>query len=104
MSFSPSFSSPLPRPSQVTASLRRDHDIIRKVLRATEICIKLLKEGKEIPSAILLDTVDFIMNFIDRCHHHAKEEHGLFAALEATGMPRENSAIGTMLREHEEAG
>jgi hemerythrin-like domain-containing protein len=62
-----------------------------------------LKEGKEIPSAILLDTVDFIMNFIDRCHRHAKEEHGLFAALEATGMPRENSAIGTMLREHEEA-
>jgi hemerythrin-like domain-containing protein len=35
--------------------------------------------------------------------HHAKEEHGLFAALEATGMPRENSAIGTVLREHEEA-
>jgi hemerythrin-like domain-containing protein len=35
--------------------------------------------------------------------HHAKEEHGLFAALEATGMPRENSAIGMMLREHEEA-
>jgi hemerythrin-like domain-containing protein len=52
----------------------------------------------------LKDTVDFIMNFIDRCHHHAKEEHGLFGALEATGMPRENSAIGTMLREHEEAG
>jgi hemerythrin-like domain-containing protein len=35
--------------------------------------------------------------------HHAKEEHGLFAALKATGMPRENGAIGMMLREHGEA-
>lgn len=92
----------IPAATNVTASLRKDHDIIKKVLKATEICITMLKEGKEIPPAILLDTVDFITNFIDRCHH-AKEEQGLFPALEATGMPRENSAIGTMLREHEEA-
>jgi hemerythrin-like domain-containing protein len=88
--------------NQLTASLRQDHDIIKKVLKATSACIELLKEGKEIPPAILLDTVDFITNFIDRCDH-AKEEQGLFAALEATGMPRQNSAIGTMLRGHEEA-
>jgi hemerythrin-like domain-containing protein len=93
---------PLSAPSQVTASLRQDHDIIKKVLKATDACIKLLKEGMEIPPAILLDTVDFITNFVDRCHH-AKEEQGLFPALEAAGMPRENSAIGTMLKEHEEA-
>jgi len=61
-----------------------------------------LKDGREIPPAILLDTVDFITNFIDRCHH-AKEEYGLFPALESTGMSRENSVIGTMLKEHEEA-
>ncbi len=100
MSFFPQ--PPSSAPSQVTASLRQDHDIIKKVLKATDACIKLLKEGKEIPHAILLDTVDFITNFVDRCHH-AKEEQGLFPALEATGMPRENSAIGTMLKEHEEA-
>lgn len=92
----------IPAATEVTASLRKDHEIIKKVLKATEICITMLKEGKEIPPAILLDTVDFIKNFIDRCHH-AKEEQGLFLALEATGMPRENSAIGTMLKEHEEA-
>jgi hemerythrin-like domain-containing protein len=100
MSFFPRSSSS--EPSQITASLRKDHDIIKKVLSATATCTQLLKEGKEIPPAILLDTVDFITNFIDRCHH-TKEEQGLFPALEATGMPRENSAIDTMLREHEEA-
>lgn len=92
----------IPAATKVTASLRKDHDIIKKVLKATEICITMLKEGKEMPPSILEDTVDFITNFIDRCHH-AKEEQGLFPALESTGMPRENSAIGTMLREHEEA-
>jgi len=92
----------MPAATEVTASLRKDHDIIKKVLKGTEICITMLKEGKEISPAILLDSVDFITNFIDRCHH-AKEEQGLFPALEATGMPRENSAIGTMLKEHEEA-
>lgn len=93
----------IPAATKVTASLRKDHDIIKKVLKATEISITMLKEGKEMPPSILEDTVDFITNFIDRCHH-AKEEQGLFPALESTGMPRENSAIGTMLREHEEAG
>jgi hemerythrin-like domain-containing protein len=92
----------IPAATKITASLRKDHDIIKKVLKATEICVTMLKEGKEMPSSILVDTIDFITNFIDRCHH-TKEEHGLFPALEATGMPRENSAIGTMLREHEEA-
>ena len=92
----------IPAATEVTASLRKDHDIIKKVLKATEISITMLTEGKEIPPAILLDTVDFITNFIDRCHH-TKEEQGLFPALEATGMPKENSAIGTMLKEHEEA-
>jgi len=91
-----------PAASQITASLKKDHETIKLVLQATNVCIDLLKGGKEIPPAILLDTIDFITNFIDRCHH-AKEERGLFPALEATGMPRENSVIATMLREHEEA-
>lgn len=91
-----------PSANQITTSLRKDHETIEKVLKATAICIQLLKERKEISADILLDTVDFITNFIDRCHH-AKEEHGLFPALEATGMPKENSAIGTMLREHDGA-
>ena len=101
MAFLPRSRSP-PSANQITTSLRKDHESIKKVLKAIAICIQLLKERKEISPDILLDTVDFITNFIDRCHH-AKEEHGLFPALEATGMPKENSAIGTMLREHEEA-
>ena len=88
--------------TEITASLRRDHEIIKKVLKATETCTKMLREGKTIPSSILLDTVDFITTFVDKCHH-VKEEKGLFAALESTGLPRDAGPIAVMLREHEQA-
>lgn len=97
MSFFPRSAS---APRQITASLKKDHEIIKLVLKATNVCIGLLKRGKEIPPAILLDTVDFITNFIDSCHH-TKEEHSLFPVLESTGVSSENSIIATMLKEHE---
>ncbi len=84
-----------------TASLRRDHDIIEKVLKALEATIALFREGHEIPMDVLNDTLDFVVNFIDRCHH-GKEEEGLFPSLNERGLPRDQGPIAVMLREHEE--
>ncbi len=84
-----------------TASLRKDHEIIEKVLKALEVTISLLKESKDIDIEIMHDTADFIINFIDRCHH-SKEEEGLFPALNELGVPKEQGPIAVMLREHEE--
>ena len=36
------------------ASLRRDHELIEKVIKAMESTIQLLKDGKDIPESILL--------------------------------------------------
>ena len=91
-----------PSSTQITASLRRDHDLIKKVLRAAEACTQMLRAGKEVPPAILSDTVDFISNFIDRCHH-AKEEKGLFASLVDAGLPKDVGPVAIMSREHEHA-
>jgi hypothetical protein len=44
MSFFPHSSSA--EENQITAGLRKDHDIIKKVLKATNACIELLKEEK----------------------------------------------------------
>jgi hemerythrin-like domain-containing protein len=88
--------------TQVTASLRKDHDTIKKVLKATETFTLMLKQGKELPPAILVDTVDFITNFIDRCHH-TKEEKGLFASLVTAGLPSDSGPVAVMTREHEQA-
>jgi hemerythrin-like domain-containing protein len=68
-----------------TASLRRDHDLIERVLKSMWATIPLLKSGKTIP---------------DVCHH-GKEENSLFPELEKKGMPRNAGPIAVMLMEHE---
>lgn len=44
--------------------------------------------------------MEFLMVFVDKCHH-GKEEDFLFPALEAAGVARDGGPIGVMLHEHE---
>ena len=83
-----------------TASLRRDHDLIEKVVKSMETTVSLLREGKTVPESILMPVVDFTKNFMDVCHH-SKEENSLFPALEKAGMPTTMGPIAMMLMEHE---
>jgi len=83
-----------------TSSLRRDHDLIEKVLKSMWASIPLLKSGKIIPKSIILQVIDFSKNFTDVCHH-GKEENTLFPELEKKGMPRNAGPIAVMLMEHE---
>ena len=83
-----------------TASLRRDHELIEKVIKAMEATIQLLNEGKQIPESILYPVIDFSKNFTDVCHH-SKEEQALFPALEQAGMPKNMGPIAMMLIDHE---
>ena len=84
-----------------TASLRRDHDLIEKVIKSMETTIQLLESGKRIPESILAPVIDFSKNFTDVCHH-GKEEESLFPALGKAGMPTNMGPIAKMLMEHEE--
>jgi len=83
-----------------TASLRRDHELIEKVIKAMEATVQLLNNGKQIPESILLPVIDFSKNFTDVCHH-SKEENALFPALEQAGMPKNMGPIAMMLIDHE---
>ena len=83
-----------------TASLRRDHDLIEKVIKAMEATIQLLNDGKQVPESILNQVIDFSKNFTDVCHH-SKEENVLFPALEQAGMPKNMGPIAMMLIDHE---
>ncbi len=83
-----------------TVSLRRDHDLIEKVLKSMWATIPLLKSGTSIPEPILNQVLDFTINFTDVCHH-GKEENSLFPELEKKGMPRNAGPIAVMLMEHE---
>ena len=83
-----------------TLSLRRDHDLIEKVIKSMVTTIELLESGKKIPESILSPVIDFSKNFTDVCHH-SKEEKSLFPALEKAGMPTNMGPIAMMLMEHE---
>ena len=83
-----------------TSSLRKDHELIEKVIKAMDSTVQLLVDGKQIPDSILLPVIDFSKNFTDVCHH-SKEENSLFPALEQAGMPRNMGPIAMMLMDHE---
>ena len=83
-----------------TTSLRRDHELIEKVIKAMQSTIELLNDKKQIPESILLPVIDFSKNFTDVCHH-TKEEKSLFPALEEAGMPTTMGPIAMMLLDHQ---
>lgn len=83
-----------------TESLRKDHDLIEKVVKAMEVTLQMLKAGKKIPESILMPTLDFTKNFTDVCHH-GKEEESFFPALGQAGFPTNMGPIAVMLMEHE---
>lgn len=82
-----------------TESLRRDHNLIEKMLRALTVTADLLDSGKNVPPAILDQSIEFTKNFMLACHH-SKEEDRLFPTLVQHGMPREGGPIARMIFEH----
>jgi hemerythrin-like domain-containing protein len=49
-----------------TTSLRRDHELIEKVIKSMESTIQLLNNNTQIPESILLPVIDFTKIFY-RC-------------------------------------
>ena len=48
-----------------TASLRRDHDLIEKVIKSMETTVLMLRGGAIVPESILMQVMDFATNFTD---------------------------------------
>jgi len=59
-----------------------------------------LESGKDVPPGDIIDLIDFLKLFADKCHH-GKEEGFYFPALEEAGIQKQNGPIGMMLAEHE---
>jgi hemerythrin-like domain-containing protein len=87
--------------NSATATLRKEHEAILKILQATEEGARLLSRGEPVAPATLSGLLEFLRLFADRCHHGKEEEH-LFPALERKGLPRSGGPVGVMLHEHEQ--
>jgi hemerythrin-like domain-containing protein len=84
-----------------SSDLRNEHDGILFGLKILEEMIMLIKVNKKVEKEELIEMLDFLRLFADKCHH-GKEEGLLFPAMEKVGIKKENGPIGQMLIEHEQ--
>lgn len=84
-----------------TDILKHEHQAILLVITAAEKEIAFIETTGTMHARTVRETVDFLQNFVDRCHHGKEEKH-LFPILNAHGMPWDSGPLSVMLREHEE--
>ena len=84
---------------EATGVLRNEHEVILRVLGATEATANAIEAGSNVSAQYLQDTVEFLSLYADR-QHHGKEEDLLFPELEEKGLPRNGGPVGMMLMEH----
>ena len=81
--------------------LMNEHRAVERVLKVLERSANQVDAGEAVPASIFEDSLDFLRNFADKCHH-GKEETALFPAMEKVGIPMEQGPIAVMLAEHEQ--
>lgn len=80
-------------------TLKHDHRVIERALRALEgVCVRL-QWGQQVPPEVLSQLVDFISEFADR-YHHGKEETYLFPVLQRHRITRDGGALAVIEHEH----
>jgi hemerythrin-like domain-containing protein len=80
--------------------LVNEHEAILFALKVLEEIADRVNEGKDVPPGDIIELIEFLKLFADKCHH-GKEEGFYFPALESAGIPRANGPIGVMLSEHD---
>jgi hemerythrin-like domain-containing protein len=85
-----------------TDSLRRDHDLIRRMLVVLGAIADRTAAGLPFPSAAAATVLEFLREFAEH-HHHRKESDLLFPAL-ALHQSSDEAAerVGEVLRDHDE--
>ncbi|MBM3992109.1 MAG: hemerythrin [Planctomycetes bacterium] len=86
---------------KATDILRDEHETILDVLAALESIGTRALAGAALDRGSAQEVLDFLREFLDRCHH-GKEERLFFPALVALGLPREVGPLAVMSAEHEE--
>jgi len=81
-------------------TLKHEHRVIERVLRALDgICARLVL-GEQVPPDALASLVDFICVYADEFHHR-KEENYLFPALQRHNIKGHGGVLGLIEQEHE---
>lgn len=84
-----------------TETLAYEHTLILMVLDTAEGEVRAIGNTGKIHVAEVEKLIDFLANFVDRCHH-SKEERLLFPKMQERGMLGEGGLIVLLLEEHTE--
>lgn len=84
-----------------TEDLKNEHGVIVKMLRVMGKASANLLDGKEVDPELWKGALEFLQNFVDRCHHTKEEKH-LFPTMMERGVSGEVGPISVMMREHED--
>lgn len=88
---------------RATGILEEEHHLIQKVVGSMAVLADRVLEGQIAETETLVDFVDFMRVFGERCHH-AKEDNHLFPLLVKKGVPVTGCPIGALTHEHQTAG
>lgn len=85
--------------SKAITDLTNDHEAILTALDIFSRILDNLKTSSQANEEELLDFIDFLKEFADKCHH-GKEEGILFPSIVAAGVPDRGGPIAVMMSEH----
>ena len=88
---------------RATQTLEEEHHLIQKVVSAMAALADRVFEGQPAEKEMLVNLVDFMRVFVEKCHHE-KEENHLFPLLASKGVPVAGCPIGALTHEHQAAG
>jgi len=82
--------------------LMKEHRIIENMIALLKKEAAGLEANLNLDTFFISQTADFIMTYVDRCHH-GKEEHIFFRELEKKNLSKEHSeTMGQLMEEHKE--
>ncbi len=77
-----------------------EHRLIERMIKLLEKQLKVIEEKKEVNLPFIDDAIDFIRNYVDKCHH-GKEEDFLFSDLEKKDISDNHKKIlNELIEEH----
>ena len=86
---------------KATEILKHEHQAILLVIAAVEKEVASIEKTGKIHAQTVREMVDFLKNFVDRCHHGKEEKH-LFVMMHERGMPLKAGPLAFTLHEHEQ--
>lgn len=82
-----------------TQDLRSEHGAVHRMLRILEAMRCRVEAGEGVAAEDVLECVEFLRVFVDRCHH-GKEEQLLFPAMLEARLSGTPGVIGRLLDDH----